>query len=537
MAAKISPRKEHFASPSPLSLIQKLVLQLKRWNHTSSREGEVVPLRDVATVREGSYDPSTWKSLDSRRAGIRNSDISSPTWTVLKILQHKGFDAYLVGGCVRDMLLKRKPKDFDIVTTASLRQIKKNFHRSRIMGRLFPICHVEIRGSIVEVSSFGTTHRNVKEREATHSSPIATNCDEKDFIRWKNCMERDFTINGLFYDPFKNIIYDYINGMKDLRTCKVRTVIPAHLSFSEDSARILRGLRIAARLGLQCSSDVTTAIHDLSSSIMNLNKSRLMMELNFMLAYGAAEPSIRLLQKFKLLEILLPFHAAYLAEQTSHQPTQSSIMLMKLFSNLDKVLSADRPSDCNLWLALLAFHLALVDHPQDALVVWTFASILFHGIWTKGVQFARENVIDVTFAPEISAPSGTKSNESLLEDVSHLASLVKSSLSSLTNTDALRQSMTRYPKLASCFCLILVSEKMGNNIAKLFDELEKDIKSYDKQRQKCEIDYELLKKGDQDETRFVLGKIIMDTMRTNLATEPSAKVTGKSSPLLSKLFI
>ncbi|XP_039134015.1 poly(A) polymerase I-like isoform X2 [Dioscorea cayenensis subsp. rotundata] len=343
MAARISRRKEPFFSPPLLSRIYNLCPYLKRLKHTCSKEGEVVRLQDItwrSIARERSYDPATWKTLDSSSAGIVNSDISSPTWTVLKILQRKGFDAYLVGGCVRDLLLKRKPKDFDIVTTASLKQIKKNFHHSRVVGRRFQICHVQIRDCTVEVSSFNTTGRHVKERETTHSSQIPTNCNEKDFIRWKNCMERDFTINGLFYDPFNRVIYDYIDGIKDLKTYAHCYSCPFIIH---------RRFRIAARLGLRFSCEITAAIHELSSSIMTLPKSRLLMELNFMLAYGAAEPSILLLQEFKLLEILLPFHAAYLANQTKSQPTRSSIMLMDIFSNLDKVLSADRPSDSTLW--------------------------------------------------------------------------------------------------------------------------------------------------------------------------------------------
>ncbi|KAH7690302.1 Polynucleotide adenylyltransferase protein [Dioscorea alata] len=304
MAARIFRRKQPFFSPPLLSRIYNLCPYLKRWKHTCSKEGEVVRLRDItwrSIARESSYDAATWKTLDSSSAGIMNSDISSPTWTVLKILQCKGFDAYLVGGCVRDLLLKRKPKDFDIVTTASLKQIKKNFHRSRVVGRRFPICHVQIRDCTVEVSSFNTTGRHVKERETTHSSQIPTNCDEKDFIRWKNCMERDFTING--------VIYDYIDGIKDLKICKMHTIIPAHLSFTEDSARILRGLRIAARLGLQFSSEITAAIHELSSSIMTLPKLSLQFicfrNLSFLKFYFPFMQRIwQIKQKVNLLEVL-----------------------------------------------------------------------------------------------------------------------------------------------------------------------------------------------------------------------------------------
>lgn len=104
----------------------------------------------------------------------------------------------------------------------------------------------------------------------------------------------------------------------------------------------------------------------------------------------------------------------------------------------------------------MAFHLALLDHPQDALVVWTFSSILYHGLWSKGLQFARENVIYAKFVPEISTSSATISDESLLEEVSHLASLVKSSSIALTTNDALQQSMARYPNQASCSGLVSI---------------------------------------------------------------------------------
>ncbi|XP_058090637.1 uncharacterized protein LOC131237037 [Magnolia sinica] len=382
--------------------------------------------------------------------------ISSPVWLVLKILQNKGFEAYLVGGCVRDLLLKRIPKDFDVVTTAKLEQIQKEFRRSQIVGRRFPICRVYIQDSAVEVSSFETTGKNVKENETDDFSQMRASCDKKDFLRWKNCMKRDFTINGLFYDPFVNTIYDYAGGIRDLKMCKVQTIIPAQVAFKEDCARILRGLRIAARLGLQFSKETAIAIRDLSTSIMNLDKGRLMMELNLMLAYGAAESSFRLLHRFKLLEIVLPIHGAYLA--TQDRSAQSSIMLMKLFSSMDKLLACDRPTDCSLWVGLLAFHLALLKHPQDALVVWTLSSILYYGNWIKAVEVARENAqMRVQFIPEISETFGSKSNESLLEEVSDLASLVKSSIGALTSTNTLIETMARYP-LFPCSGLVWTGE-------------------------------------------------------------------------------
>ncbi|PHT32694.1 hypothetical protein CQW23_29031 [Capsicum baccatum] len=143
-------------------------------------------------------------------------------------------------------------------------------------------------------------------------------------------------------------------------------------------ARILRGLRLAARLKLSLSEEIEIAVHKLPSSIMKLEKSRLMMEVNYMLSYGAAEPSLFLLQRYNILGMLLPFHASHLAQQSNKQLSESSVMLMKLFSSLDQLVPCGRPSHDSLWVALLAFHLALIANPQKAYVILTFASLLYH---------------------------------------------------------------------------------------------------------------------------------------------------------------
>ncbi|RVW32917.1 Poly(A) polymerase I [Vitis vinifera] len=278
-------------------------------------------------------DMSKWKKLDSRTFGITRSMISSPSWVVLKLLQREGFEAYLVGGCVRDLILNKTPKDFDVITTAKLKQIKKRFRRAQIVGRRFPICRVHVKGSVIEVSSFETVAKHGEEKEKVSFSQMPSGCDESDFNRWRNCMHRDFTINSsLFFDPFVNKIYDYANGMKDLRSLKLRTLIPAQLSFKEDCARMLRGLRIAARLGLSFSRETETAIRSLASSVKSLDKSRIMLELNYMLSYGSAKPSLCLLWRFNLLDILLPFHGAYLAQQTTEPSAQHSMMFMEFKS-------------------------------------------------------------------------------------------------------------------------------------------------------------------------------------------------------------
>ncbi|MQM17891.1 hypothetical protein Taro_050876 [Colocasia esculenta] len=518
----IAWRNQHLPSRLTSSPLQTLVIEFGRWMRTFVTEGEgMVGEKDRRPSPEIDYfNMSTWKVVDSRAMGIKGSSISPSTWRVLRMLQKEGFRAYLVGGCVRDLLLRRTPKDFDVVTTASLQEVKRRFHRAIIIGRRFPICRVYIKGCMVEVSSFETTSKNAEGRKPNITTQMASICDDNTLTRWRNCLYRDFTINSLFYDPCTYKIYDYVGGIRDVMTLKVRTVIPAHSSFEEDSARILRGLRIAARLGLIFSKETAVAIRDLSSSVLTLDKQRLMMEMDSMMAYGAAAPSICLLHKFKLLKILLPIHAVYLSQLTRSKMGLDSNMLMRLLSSVDKLLSADRPSDCSL-LALLAFHLALFLHPQDALVVWSFSSLLYHGGWKKAVENAKGSAkAHVHIFPEIRNPSGNDMDDSLSEEVSHLASLVKSSISAFVDPDALVMLMAKHLR---CDVLglpeVYVSQKVGKTVADLFTALETDIESYKDERKSYEINYDLLKQGDQNEIRFVLGKVIMDAMTSSVMLE------------------
>ncbi|MBA0732888.1 hypothetical protein Gogos_016950 [Gossypium gossypioides] len=411
------------------------------------------------------------------------------------------FEAYLVGGCVRDLLLNRTPKDFDVITTANLKQIRKKFHRAEIIGKRFPICRVHIKGSIIEVSSFETVARHDADKEKALSSLIPKICDEKDLIRWRNSRNRDFTINSaISYKIFGwNDCWHYETLMENF----------CHFSYP---ARILRGLRIAARLCLSFSKDTEKAMYDLSASIGGLDKFRLMLEVNYMLSYGAAVQSICLLQRFNLLNILLPFQAAYISQ---HRATKNSMMLMKLFFNLDKLVSCDHPADSSLWVGLLMFHLALVNNPQDALVIWTFASVLYNGNWKEGVEFAREYTkLEVKFVPEISEFSETKSDEDLAKEVAQFASLVQDSVGVLTETSNLFESMSRYP-FSACSGLVFVPKITAKNTAKLFDLMVEDIRSFinGRGRMSPEINFHLLGIGDPCETRFVLGKIILETMK------------------------
>uniref|UniRef100_A0A453J370 Uncharacterized protein n=1 Tax=Aegilops tauschii subsp. strangulata TaxID=200361 RepID=A0A453J370_AEGTS len=197
-------------------------------------------------------------------------------------------------------------------------------------------------------------------------------------------------------------------------------------------------------------------------------------------------------------------------------------------------------------LALLAFHNALVNSPQDAQVIKAFAALMHFGTWDSAIEFLNEDVgAPVTYVPEAFGLSGAKVDD-LMEQTSHLASLVKSSVDTLTCLNTLKQSVIRYPGASQFSGLVFVSAREKGRVLGIFNGLDSDLTSYDKRRGMHGIDYKLLEDGVTAEVRFVLGKVIMDTMSaespcasTDAAAalpRPAADVTDADHRPLSTLF-
>ncbi|KAK1311166.1 hypothetical protein QJS10_CPA08g00430 [Acorus calamus] len=469
-----------------------------------SRDGPTAP---------PSRAPPEWKKLSSKELGITTSMIARPTRMVLNGLRKKGFQVYLVGGCVRDLVLKRTPKDFDIITSAELGEVKRLFSHCEIVGRRFPICHVHVDDYIVEVSSFSTN-----ERRATNNLPHIfqkpSGCSEHDYFRWRNCLRRDFTINGLMFDPYASLIYDYMGGMEDIKKAKVRTVIPAYASFQEDCARILRAIRIAARLGFHFTKETAYSVRDLSSSIMRLDKGRLLMEMNYMLAYGSAEDSLRLLWKFGLLEILLPIQAAYFVSQGFKRRDKRSNMLLAFFSNLDTLLAPNKPCHSSLWVAILAFHQTLADESHDPLVVATFSLAVHNGgNLYEAAKIARR----VTYPhedsfSELSKPQQLETDDKLIDEVLYLMGNVRSALSMMTDPYFVSQAMAKYPQapFSDLVCIPLGLYMKAGDIFRCVDRYAREEGFVPKKGSK--IDYEGLAQGRLVELRHTFARVVFDTV-------------------------
>ena len=228
-------------------------------------------------------------------------------------LQQGNFTAYLVGGSVRDLLLGRKPKDFDIGTSAHPYEVKKLFRNCWIIGRRFRLAHVRFGDKTIEVATF---RRQVSIEEAAEAEAVAeagTGAEAAGHDRFvhrdntfgtpeEDAFRRDFTINALFYDIATFSIIDYAGGLEDLRAGLIRSIGDPIVRFQEDPVRMLRAVTLAARLGFSIDKPVDDAIAARRDDIARSAPARLMDEFYKLLRSGAAERAFRMLAERRLLE-------------------------------------------------------------------------------------------------------------------------------------------------------------------------------------------------------------------------------------------
>jgi hypothetical protein len=175
------------------------------------------------------------------RGAISLRDVDPDALKVVRKLVAGGFEAYLVGGCVRDLYLKRRPKDFDVATSATPEALRRTFRNCRIIGRRFKLAHVFFGPKVIETSTFRTTPM------AAEDDPLITHDNEWGTVE-DDARRRDFTINGLFYDLDADAIVDFVDGLSDLDRGVIRTIGDPLLRFQEDPVRMIRAIKFAARL-------------------------------------------------------------------------------------------------------------------------------------------------------------------------------------------------------------------------------------------------------------------------------------------------
>jgi len=230
---------------------------------------------------------------------------------VIQRLRRYDHAAYLVGGCVRDLLLGRKPKDFDVVTSATPNDIRRLFKNCRIIGRRFRLAHIFFGPKIIETSTFRANPREMEEEEGgesaeTESGDLLIRRDNVFGTPEQDARRRDFTINGLFYDLETKQVIDHVSGIPDLETRLVRTIGDPDIRFREDPVRILRAVKFAARCDLTIEPETYRRMMEHRLEIAKCAQARVSEEFYRLLRAGAAKRSMELLLETELLEILAP---------------------------------------------------------------------------------------------------------------------------------------------------------------------------------------------------------------------------------------
>lgn len=267
---------------------------------------------------------------------------------VVRRLVRHGHEAYLVGGCVRDLLLDRRPKDFDVATSARPEEIRELFRNSRIIGRRFRLVHVLFQGGkVIEVATF---RRNPKD-EAEEGAELLIRSDNVFGAAHEDAVRRDFTMNALFYDLEARQILDWVGGMDDVRRTVVHTIGDPETRFREDPVRILRALKFAGRLGFAITPDVYDAIVYCREALALAARPRLAEEILRLLRGGQARRTMYLAWETGVLDVLLPELAALLYDEGEDGAGQR---FWRLLDHIDKRTAEDRLlDDTALWTLLL----------------------------------------------------------------------------------------------------------------------------------------------------------------------------------------
>ncbi|MEM9243367.1 MAG: polynucleotide adenylyltransferase PcnB, partial [Pseudomonadota bacterium] len=289
---------------------------------------------------------------------ISHDQIDKDALTILRRLARHGYQACLVGGAVRDLLLGRQPKDFDIATNARPRQIKRLFRNCRLIGRRFRLAHLYFKDKIIEVSTFRSTPKKQSDDHHCSDDGMILRDNVYGTIE-EDAWRRDFTINALYYDITKSSIIDFCGGLDDLKANLIRTIGDPFLRCREDPVRILRVIRFAAKLNMTIEETAEKAVLQLSCLLKDVPPSRLFHEFMKFFSCGYALNAFKLLCKYNVLKEILPLTQKALDDH--NQPVKHFIE--KALKNTDERLTNNDTISAAFLFAFLLWH-PLLDYKK-----------------------------------------------------------------------------------------------------------------------------------------------------------------------------
>ncbi len=289
----------------------------------------------------------TFKTIPQEEHGIDPDELCPYATEVVRDLQDAGYEAYLVGGSVRDLLLGKIPKDYDVATNATPEEVQDVFPRCRLIGRRFRLAHVRKAGALIEVATFRGQASAGNEREKLNGRILRDNVFgtvEEDAIR------RDFTINALFLDPVSGEIRDYVDGYKDLADRRLRLIGDPETRYREDAVRLLRAARFVAKLGVEPDEETAAPTRKLASLLNDMPPARLFEEVCKLFLTGHGRRSMEALQRFGLSSALFPV----LKKGSGRGKIHLGVLLSRALENTDSRVRESKPiTPAFLFAALL----------------------------------------------------------------------------------------------------------------------------------------------------------------------------------------
>lgn len=317
-------------------------------------------------------DPGSPLIVPRDQHPISRANISPNALKVLYRLKDAGYQAFLVGGAVRDLLLGLSPKDFDVATNAHPDQVKQLFRNCRLIGRRFHLAHVRYGYEIIEVATFRAAHTTIDEDNSVDEGGHRVLDDRGRILRdnlygtiEEDVWRRDFTANALYYNIQDFSVWDYVGGVADARGRIMRLIGDPQTRYREDPVRMLRAVRFAAKLGFTLHEDTAAPIPKLASMLDAVPPARLFDEVNKLFLCGAALTAYDLIIKYQLLEHLFP----ELAKALNEAPDGPAAALVRLgLSGTDDRVRADKSVTPTFLFAVLLWPAIRRVYRQSAMV-------------------------------------------------------------------------------------------------------------------------------------------------------------------------
>ncbi|CDG90195.1 poly(A) polymerase I [Xenorhabdus bovienii str. puntauvense] len=333
----------------------------RREHHSSSSNADNATMKKKSAKAKPSDPPITVLPRDQHP--ISRKDISDNALKVLYRLNKSGFQAYLVGGGVRDLLLHKKPKDFDIATNATPEQVRKLFRNCRLVGRRFRLAHIMFGPDVIEVATFRGSHEQVESNDRNQSQKAQSGMLLRDNIFGsveEDAVRRDFTINSLYYGIEDFALRDYVGGMADLQAGIIRLIGDPETRYREDPVRMLRAVRFASKLDMTIEKTTAEPIPQLAFLLKDIPSARLFEESLKLLQSGHGYSTYKLLREYNLFQLLFPMM------QRGFTPNNDSPLeklLEQVLKNTDYRLQNDkRVNPAFLFAAMLWY--PLIEHAE-----------------------------------------------------------------------------------------------------------------------------------------------------------------------------